>query len=159
MVNEERYQRAGEHYNHLIWVVFGTGVAFSLYILYLFLKKEFLIESIIWRAFLLFIGYYVLIYSALVLESFGEKKDELFCKAKINLKFPMKNRLKYFEILPLSLIIFAYLFKYVVIIINFSGNNFYFFLICLFFIVMLFLFGYLLFSWVIGYQFRNNLIQ
>ena len=157
MENEERYQQAGEHYNHLIWIVFGTGLAFSLYVLYLFLKREFLIESVIWRAFLLFMGYYVLIYSALVLESFGEKKDELFFKAKMKLKFPMKNRLKYFEIFPLSLIISAYLFKYVVIIINFSGNNFYFLLICFFFIIMLFLFGYLLFSWVNGYQFRNEL--
>ncbi len=70
----EKYQEIGQHYNNLIWVVFGGAIALTLYVLNLVWCDKCIINNLIIRMLLLIFGYSVLFYSTLAIESFGQKK-------------------------------------------------------------------------------------
>ena len=103
------YQEIGQHYNNLIWVIFGGAITLTLYILFLIWFNNKIINNLLARYLLLIFGYSILFYAILVIESFGQKKTLAFKKSKIGFDTFMKGKIKYLEIPPLSFIIITYI--------------------------------------------------
>ena len=105
------YEQIGQHYNNLIWVVFGGAIALTAYILYQIWTNTLFINNLLIKYLALLFGYSVLFYATLVIESFGQKKTWTFKKAYKYLQphVSMEGKLEYLEIPPLSLIFIFYI--------------------------------------------------
>jgi|SRR3989344_2721972 len=72
----EKVQDAAEHHNILIWTVFSVGVALSLYILNKVFPDKTTFGAM--QFFMSILGFLVLFYCILAIESFGQKKALMY---------------------------------------------------------------------------------
>jgi len=115
----ESAQKSAEHYNFLIWNVFSISVALSLYILYIIWPCKLNIG--IMHFCMSILGFLVLFYSTLAIESFGQKKSFMYNKFNKQLSdFRNIKNLPYFklewiaELILLSVfLLYIYLFGFI----------------------------------------------
>ena len=72
----ESTQKSAEHYNTMIWTIFSVGVFLSLFVL-----KEVWDHKLNFgykHFFMSFLGFFVLFYCILTIESFGQKKSLMY---------------------------------------------------------------------------------
>jgi len=155
----ESTQKSAEHYNNLIWTVFSVGVALSLWILYKVWPSK---ENIgFMNLFMLFVGFLVLYYCTLAIESFGQKKTkmhEIFYKELKNPKFKksIKNlpyeKLEWVAEFILSIIFLSYICGFFWIFVDSILKNYIYqfktLLSSVFFTIALCLFFVVLLNWV-----------
>ncbi|MBI2056996.1 hypothetical protein HYT91_01955 [Candidatus Pacearchaeota archaeon] len=161
-INYDKAQEIAMHYNIKIWTVFSVGIALSLWILYKIWIENSLDEII--KIAMLMLGYLVLIYCSLAVESFGQKK-ELYYRIKneisrnarteerlINL-LPSCKTLQYWETIILSFIFFFYIASLII-----NGLS-YPFIIGFISAFMSLGYLYVVENWRKGYHFRKRLGQ
>lgn len=113
------YEQIGQHYNNLIWVVFGGAIALTTYILFQIWTNPPFINNLLIKYLALLFGYSVLFYATSVIESFGQKKNWANKKTGLEIKTPMTGKLEYLEIPPLSLIFLFYIITSIYISFNY----------------------------------------
>lgn len=166
-INYDKAQEIAMHYNMKIWTVFSIGIALSLWILYKIWVENSLDEII--KIAMLILGYLVLIYCTLAVESFGQKK-ELYYRIKNEISknartevskeerlikiLPSHKTLQYWETIILSFIFFCYMLSF--ILLSFSFNQF---VVGAIFTIMLLIYLLIVKNWIRGYNFRDRLGQ
>ena len=118
------YQQAAEHYNNLIWTVFSVGVAFSLWILYKIWSDKTNLGAM--QFFMSILGFLVLFYCILAIESFNQKKSLMYKISKKDKENDLKQKitkLPFYRIEWISEIILFSLFSAYVYLFWFVWNN------------------------------------
>ena len=125
MLKYEKAHVSAENYNTLIWTVFSIGIAFSLYILYIVWPFKTSIGAM--QFFMSILGFLVLFYCTLTLESFNQKKSLMYKIFDKNIKgFDIEKKIKkltFFKVEWLAEIILSFLFLAYVYYFWFVWNN------------------------------------
>src|SRR3989344_5639328 len=88
----EKAQDTAEHYNLLIWTVFSVGIALSLYILNRVWSDKTAFGAM--QFFMSILGFLVLFYCILAIESFGQKKALMYEVLNKNTKNKWKQKIE-----------------------------------------------------------------
>lgn len=113
----EKAHNSAEHYNLMIWTVFSIAVALSLYILYLIWPAKSNLGAM--QFFMAFLGFLILFYGTLTIESFSQKNFLLYKIfnsgiKKFNLESKIKKlpfvRVEWIAEIILLMVISAYVF-------------------------------------------------
>jgi len=125
----EKLQDSAEHYNLLIWTVFSVGVALSLWVLLRIWPDKTNIGAM--QFFMSILGFLVLFYCILAIESFGQKKILMYKilnkeEPRLEHKIGMLPffRLDWLAEIILLIIFSAYVFMFGFIWYNKSLKNF-----------------------------------
>ena len=125
MLKCEKIHDSAEHYDTMIWTIFSVGIAFSLYILYIVWPFKTSIGAM--QFFISVLGFLVLFYSILLIESFGQKKILMYRLFDANTKgFDIKQRIKklpFFRVEWMAEMILLFLFLAYVYHFWFVWNN------------------------------------
>ncbi len=112
----ENAHNSAEHYNFVIWTVFSIAIAISLYILYLVWPAKSGLGAM--QFFMAFLGFLILFYGILTIESFNQKKSLLYKVYNYGMKSNLESKIKklpFFRIewvaeMILLLVLLAYVF-------------------------------------------------
>lgn len=125
MSEYEKAHDSAEHYNNLIWTVFYVGVAFSLFILYK--VWTFKTDFGAMQFFMSILGFLVLFYCILAIESFGQKRTLMYKISNKGIgKFNLEKKIEklpYYRIEWIAEIILLSLFSAYVFLFWFIWDN------------------------------------
>ncbi len=111
----EKTHTSAEQYNLMIWTIFSVGIAVSLYILNINFRHKTELGAM--QFFTSILGFFILVYSILAIESFNQKKSLLYkiyhCGIKKNSLEPKIKELPFYRLDWLAeIILFSVLLAY-----------------------------------------------